>query len=68
LDKLAKNRTAIIIAHRLSTIRNASEIIVLTEDGIAEKGTHSELMEKDGLYKKLYELSLTTGNLIENAA
>lgn len=57
LEKLAKNRTTFVIAHRLSTIRNAERIIVLTEDGIAEQGTHKELMEMDGIYKGLYSLS-----------
>lgn len=57
LEKLAKNRTTFVIAHRLSTIRNAERIIVLTEDGIAEQGTHKELMEMDGIYRGLYSLS-----------
>lgn len=54
LEKLAKNRTTFVIAHRLSTIRNAETILVLTEDGIAESGTHEELLEKGGLYADLY--------------
>lgn len=60
LDKLARGRTSLIIAHRLSTIRNATKIIVLTDKGIQEQGTHEQLMSKDGLYKKLYELSRRT--------
>ena len=56
LEELAKNRTTFTIAHRLTTIRNATKIIVLTEDGITESGTHSELMEKCGEYAKLYGL------------
>ena len=60
LDKLAKGRTSLIIAHRLSTIRNATKIIVITEKGIQEQGTHDELMAHDGIYKKLYELSRRT--------
>lgn len=56
LEKLAKNRTTFVIAHRLSTIRNAQRILVLTDHGIEESGTHQELMEKGGAYKKLYEL------------
>ncbi len=66
LDKLAKGRTSIIIAHRLSTIRNADKIIVLTDKGIMETGTHHELMSQNGLYKKLYDLSLRTENLQMN--
>ncbi|MCD8152083.1 MAG: ATP-binding cassette domain-containing protein, partial [Clostridiales bacterium] len=56
LEKLAKNRTTFVIAHRLSTIRNAQRILVLTDHGIEESGTHQELMKKGGAYKKLYEL------------
>jgi ATP-binding cassette subfamily B protein len=57
LEKLAKNRTTFVIAHRLSTIRNAQKILVLTENGIEEEGTHQELMQKQGLYEKLYHMS-----------
>ncbi len=57
LEKLAKNRTTLVIAHRLSTIRNAKNIIVLTEDGIEEQGTHDELIRRDGVYKGLYTVS-----------
>ena len=57
LEQLAKNRTTFVIAHRLSTIRNAKRILVLTEEGIAEQGTHRELMERRGTYYSLYTLS-----------
>lgn len=56
LEKLAKNRTTFVIAHRLSTIKNAEKILVLTEEGIAEEGTHEELLEKQGIYEKLYNM------------
>ena len=56
LEELSKNRTTITIAHRLSTIRNADEIIVITEDGIAERGTHESLLEKGGLYAHYYNM------------
>lgn len=56
LEKLAKNRTTFVIAHRLSTIRNAEKILVLTEDGIAESGTHEELLEDGGIYAGLYKM------------
>ncbi|MBQ8802024.1 MAG: ABC transporter ATP-binding protein [Tyzzerella sp.] len=56
MEELAKNRTTFVIAHRLSTIRNAEHILVLTENGIEEEGTHEELMKKEGAYKALYQL------------
>lgn len=56
LEELAKGRTTFVIAHRLSTIRNAGKILVLTEDGIEEQGSHEELMEKNGLYASLYHI------------
>ena len=56
LDLLAKGRTTFIIAHRLSTIRNADLILVLTEKGIEEIGTHTELLAKKGVYYKLYKI------------
>ena len=54
LDDLSRDRTTLVIAHRLSTIRNADEILVLSEEGIAERGTHEELLEKNGEYAHLY--------------
>ena len=56
LEELAKNRTCITIAHRLSTIRNADEIIVISENGMEERGTHTELLEKNGIYAKYYHM------------
>ena len=58
LEKLAKNRTTFVIAHRLSTIRNAERILVLSEDGIEEEGTHDELIDNKGTYEKLYSMQL----------
>ena len=57
MEKLAKNRTTLVIAHRLSTIRNAEKILVLTENGIEEEGTHRELIEKHGIYYELYKMT-----------
>ena len=54
LSELAQNRTTLIIAHRLATIRNADRIVVLTDEGIAEIGTHEELLDNNGIYAKLY--------------
>lgn len=56
LEKLAKNRTTFVIAHRLSTIRNAEKILVLSENGIAESGSHEELLKKNGIYAELYNM------------
>ena len=62
LSELTKGRTTFTIAHRLSTIRNASRIIVLTDKGIEEQGTHEELLKKGGIYKKLYDISIDLEN------
>ena len=56
LEELSRDRTTITIAHRLSTIRNADEIIVITEDGIAERGTHESLLKKGGIYARYYNM------------
>lgn len=56
LEKLSKDRTTIVIAHRLSTIRGADEIIVMGSEGIQERGTHAELLEKNGIYAKYYKM------------
>lgn len=56
LEKLARNRTTFVIAHRLTTIQNAEKILVLTEEGIAESGTHEELLAAKGIYEKLYHM------------
>lgn len=55
LNKLAEGRTCLIVAHRLSTVKNADEIIVLDSNGVVERGTHSELLEKNGMYAELYK-------------
>jgi ATP-binding cassette subfamily B protein len=57
LEKLAKNRTTFVIAHRLSTIKNAKKILVLSEDGIKETGTHEELLKLNGIYAGLYRMT-----------
>ncbi|TCS75785.1 ATP-binding cassette subfamily B protein [Muricomes intestini] len=58
MESLSKNRTTFVIAHRLSTIRNAGRILVLTENGIAEQGTHEELLAKRGIYAGLYDANI----------
>ncbi|MCT4597004.1 MAG: ABC transporter ATP-binding protein/permease [Vallitalea sp.] len=55
LEKLSKGRTTLVIAHRLSTIKNADEIVVITEEGIKEKGDHDKLLQQNGIYSKLYK-------------
>ncbi|MDO5291496.1 MAG: ABC transporter ATP-binding protein [bacterium] len=59
LEHLAKNRTTFVIAHRLTTIRNAENILVLTEEGVKEKGTHEELLALNGVYSSLYQYNLS---------
>ncbi len=59
LETLATNRTTLVIAHRLSTVRNAQRIVVLTENGIAEQGTHELLIALDGIYAQFYTMQLT---------
>ena len=54
LEKLTHNRTTLVIAHRLSTVRNAQRIVVLTDNGIDEQGTHAELIALEGIYANLY--------------
>lgn len=56
MENLAKNRTTFVIAHRLSTIRNAQRILVMADHGIAEEGTHEELLRKRGIYAGLYQM------------
>ena len=54
LEKLCAGRTTIVVAHRLTTIKNADEILVISDEGIAERGTHDELLDKDGVYAGLW--------------
>jgi len=56
LTKLMKNRTSVVIAHRLSTVRDADEIVVIDKGRITERGTHSRLLEQNGMYRHLYDL------------
>ena len=58
MEKLMAGRTTIMVAHRLSTIQHADKIIVMHKGRIRESGTHQELLEQDGIYKKLYKLQL----------
>ena len=55
LEKLCKGRTTIVVAHRLSTVKNADEIVVITEDGIRERGSHQQLLAQKGIYAELYQ-------------
>lgn len=59
LEKLSQNRTTFVIAHRLSTIKNAKTILVLTDEGIVEKGNHQELLNNNGVYADLYYAQFT---------
>ena len=65
LDELCEGRTTLVVAHRLSTIRNADEIAVVIDGEIKERGTHEELMEADGTYKKLYSLQFRENDIFE---
>ena len=68
LDELCKNRTTIVVAHRLSTIKNATEIVVVEHGFIEEQGTHEELLKKNGIYKKLYDLQFRSATQFINEA
>ena len=57
LEKLSVGRTTVIVAHRLSTIRNADKIAVITAEGVAEEGTHDQLLARGGEYARLYKAS-----------
>src|SRR5262244_713604 len=58
LERLSNNRTMLGIAHRLSTVRNAQRIVVLTDNGVDEQGTHDELLAREGTYANLYNMQL----------
>jgi ATP-binding cassette, subfamily B, bacterial len=60
LAELSKNRTTLVIAHRLATIRSADRIVVVTEDGIAEEGSHDELIQKGGIFANLHKVQFET--------
>ncbi|EGO62566.1 ABC transporter ATP-binding protein [Acetonema longum] len=66
LERLTQNRTTIVVAHRLSTIRNADEIIVITQDGIQERGSHETLLTQNGLYAKYYNIQFEGLDELEN--
>ena len=65
LDELCEGRTTLVVAHRLSTIRNADEIAVVMDGRITERGTHEELMARDGTYKSLYSLQFRDNDVFE---
>ena len=67
IERLMKNRTTLVIAHRLSTIRNAQRILVLTDKGIEEQGTHEELIALDKTYASLYNMQLRIEDTGENS-
>ena len=55
LEELSAGRTTIVVAHRLTTVKNADEILVITDKGIEERGTHDELLQKHGIYAELWQ-------------
>jgi ATP-binding cassette subfamily B protein len=63
LEELSQGRTTLVIAHRLATIRNADRIVVLTEDGVSESGTHAQLLAADGLYRRLHRAQAATAGM-----
>lgn len=67
LERLMVGRTTLVVAHRLSTIRNADEILVIDDGHVAEHGTHAELMERDGIYRRLHDTALRTAGPVSPA-
>jgi ABC-type multidrug transport system fused ATPase/permease subunit len=65
IDRAMKGRTVLVIAHRLSTVRNADKVIVINDGDVAEEGTHDELLQLNGVYKKLILRQLASGEAIE---
>ncbi|MFN2411682.1 MAG: ABC transporter ATP-binding protein, partial [Pyrinomonadaceae bacterium] len=67
LANLLRDKTSIVIAHRLSTVRRADKIVVMERGRVVETGTHYELLDRDGRYKRLYELQFADEELLETA-
>ena len=67
IARLLQGRTALVIAHRISTIQKADQILVMHHGEIRERGTHDELLERDGLYRRLYEMQYRTEAVVEEA-
>jgi ATP-binding cassette subfamily B protein len=68
LERLMQNRTSLVVAHRLSTIQNADRIIVMHKGEIREEGSHQELLAKEGIYYKLYQLQYASQERNQQAA
>ena len=65
IERLMEHRTVLVIAHRLSTVRKADQIVVMMDGRVVDRGTHQELLDREGLYRRLYQLQFTDADALD---